>query len=96
MKLEEIKLRDAEEYRTGLGVCTFCSDGLDDIKLQKEVIDLTHAPNVDLFKKWDQNEAAYVEQLRFIRISSADPSLSSVSRRGKHPTLVTDDVVMGT
>lgn len=41
-------------------------------------------------------EAAYVEQLRFIRISSADPTLASVSRRGKHPTLVTGDVEMGT
>jgi hypothetical protein len=37
-----------------------------------------------------------VEQLRFIRISSADPTLTSMSRRGKHPTLVTDDVEMGT
>ncbi|KAF8740735.1 hypothetical protein AX14_007375 [Amanita brunnescens Koide BX004] len=79
VKLEEIKLRDTEEYRSGL-----------------EVIDLTHGPNVELFRKWDQKEAAYVEQLRFIRISSADPTLSSVSRRGKHPTLMTADVEMGT
>ncbi len=62
----------------------------------KEVIDLTHGPNVELFRKWDKNEAAYVEQLRFMRISSADPSLSSVSRRGNHPTLMTADVEMGT
>lgn len=37
-----------------------------------------------------------MEQLRFIRISSADLSMSSVSRRGKDPTLVTADVEMGT
>ncbi|KAK2463628.1 hypothetical protein APHAL10511_004379 [Amanita phalloides] len=71
VKMEDLKLREAEQYRTGL-----------------EVIDLTHVANVELFRKWDQNEAAYVEQLRFIRISSADTSLASVSRRGKHPVLL--------
>ncbi|KAF8637622.1 hypothetical protein AX17_002691 [Amanita inopinata Kibby_2008] len=68
--MEEIKLREAEEYRTGF-----------------EVLDLTHGPNADLFGIWDQKEVAYVEQLRFIRINSTDPSMAVVSRRGRHPTL---------
>ncbi|KAF8920523.1 translation machinery-associated protein 16, partial [Mucidula mucida] len=34
-KLEEVKLRESEEYRTGM-----------------EVIDLTHPPTVELFRRW--------------------------------------------
>ncbi|CAL1714654.1 unnamed protein product [Somion occarium] len=71
LKLEELKLREAEEYRTGI-----------------EVIDLTHPLNVDLFRQWDQKEAPFIEQLRFIRISSAAPDVAQVSRPGKHPLLI--------
>ena len=52
-----------------------------------EVIDLTNLVNVDLFRKWDQKEVAYVEQLRFIRIASGSPETISLSRPGKHPSL---------
>ncbi|KAJ8490233.1 hypothetical protein ONZ51_g2447 [Trametes cubensis] len=52
-----------------------------------EVIDLTHPTNVELFRKWDQKEAAYIQQLRFIRISSASPETTIVSRVGQHPLL---------
>ncbi|KAI0793880.1 hypothetical protein C8Q74DRAFT_1215355 [Fomes fomentarius] len=52
-----------------------------------EVIDLTHPTNVELFRKWDQQEAAYVQQLRFIRISSASPETVVLSRPGHHPLL---------
>ncbi|KAI0664217.1 hypothetical protein C8Q70DRAFT_224639 [Cubamyces menziesii] len=52
-----------------------------------EVIDLTHPTNVELFRKWDQKEAAYIQQLRFIRISSASPETVIVSRVGQHPLL---------
>ncbi|KAF7796332.1 hypothetical protein EIP86_007509 [Pleurotus ostreatoroseus] len=69
-KLEEIKLREAEQYRTGL-----------------EVIDLTHAANVALFRRWDQKEAAFLKQLRFIRISSSNPESFTLSRPGLHPSL---------
>ncbi|KAI0923776.1 hypothetical protein AcW1_006647 [Taiwanofungus camphoratus] len=75
-KLEEMKLREAEEYRTGI-----------------EVIDLTDSRNVDLFRRWDQMEAAYISQLRFIRISSSAPDAVVVSRPGKHPTLKQSDNV---
>jgi translation machinery-associated protein 16 len=74
LKLEEIKLREVEEYRTGM-----------------EVIDLTHAPTVELFRKWNQKEFAYIQMLRFIRISSSDPTTSSVSKPGKHHTLCNVD-----
>jgi len=70
-KLEEIQLREAEEYRTGL-----------------EVVDLTHPQNVELFRQWDQKELAYIQQLRFIRISSASPERAIVTRPGRHPFLV--------
>ncbi|OSD05525.1 hypothetical protein PYCCODRAFT_1443362 [Trametes coccinea BRFM310] len=52
-----------------------------------EVLDLTHPTNVELFRKWDQKEAAYIQQLRFIRISSSAPETVVVSRIGQHPLL---------
>lgn len=73
MKLEEVKLREAEDYRTGL-----------------EVIDLTHPANVEMFRQWDQKEVAFVQQLRYIRISSSDPKRSVVCRLGKHPSLTAE------
>ncbi|PPQ90766.1 hypothetical protein CVT25_010155 [Psilocybe cyanescens] len=67
IKLEELKLREAEIYRTGM-----------------EVIDLTHPPTVELFRRWDQKEVAFIQLLRFIRIFSTDHQLALVSRPGKH------------
>ena len=52
-----------------------------------DVIDLTHPTNVELFRKWDQKEAAYVQQLRFVRISSASPETVVLARPGQHPLL---------
>ncbi|KAG8214994.1 hypothetical protein J3R82DRAFT_8398 [Butyriboletus roseoflavus] len=72
-KLEEIKVRETEEYRTGI-----------------EVPDLTHDPTVQLFRRWDQKEIAYVHMLRFIRISSSDPGVAVVSKPGKHHLLRVD------
>ncbi|KIM44488.1 hypothetical protein M413DRAFT_24978 [Hebeloma cylindrosporum] len=69
--LEEIKLREAEVYRTGM-----------------EVIDLTHPPTVELFRRWDQKEVAFIQLLRFIRIFKGDPQLSVLSRPGKHFSLM--------
>jgi translation machinery-associated protein 16 len=53
-----------------------------------EVIDLTHPPTVELFRRWDQKEAAFVQLLRFIRIFKGDPQLAVLSRPGKHFSLV--------
>lgn len=53
-----------------------------------EVIDLTHPINVNLFRQWDQKEAPYIHQLRFIRITSVSPDIFQVSRPGKHPLLI--------
>jgi translation machinery-associated protein 16 len=50
-------------------------------------VDLTHPANVALFRQWDQTEAAYVQMLRFVRISSENPAVVIVSRPGKHVTL---------
>ena len=53
-----------------------------------EVPDLTHEINVELLRGWDQKEAGYLQMLRYIRISSADPEKVIVSRPGQHPRLI--------
>lgn len=53
-----------------------------------EVLDLTDPANVKLFRKWDQKEAAYIEQLRYIRINSDNVDVVVLSKPGKHPSLV--------
>lgn len=65
--LEDLKLREVEEYRTGM-----------------EVIDLTHPPTVEVFRRWDQKEVAFIQLLRFIRIFSPEHEHFIVSRPGKH------------
>ncbi len=40
-----------------------------------------------LFRRWDQKEAPFVQQLRFIRISSSNPTSFTISKPGKHPAL---------
>lgn len=88
MKFEEEKLQEMEEYRTGMGtVCLSKSLRLATNSLQSEVIDLTHPPTVELFRRWDQKEFAYIQMLRYIRISSSEPSIFVVSKPGKHHTL---------
>ncbi|KAH0836332.1 hypothetical protein J3R83DRAFT_7884 [Lanmaoa asiatica] len=73
VKLEERKVRETEEYRSGI-----------------EVPDLTHEPTVHLFRQWDQKRVAYVQPLRFIRISSSDPGAAVVSKPGRHHSLQVD------
>lgn len=75
MKLEEIQLRESEEYRAGM-----------------EVLDLTHSTNAELLRKWDQKEVAYVQMLRFIRVSSTNPAVAIVLRPGNHPSLQQPDL----
>jgi translation machinery-associated protein 16 len=58
------------------------------INVHAEVIDLTHPANVELFRQWDQVEVPYIQQLRFVRISSANPNTAALSRPGKHLTLL--------
>lgn len=55
-----------------------------------EVLDLTHEANVKLFRTWDQKEVAFVNMLRFIRISSTDPTVAIVARPGHHFSLIGD------
>ncbi|TFY67554.1 hypothetical protein EVG20_g3902 [Dentipellis fragilis] len=69
-KLEEVRLRETELYKSGM-----------------EVLDLTHEQNVALFRRWDQKEITYPQMLRFIRITSAAPETTTVSRPGQHPFL---------
>ncbi|KIM62594.1 hypothetical protein SCLCIDRAFT_1214943 [Scleroderma citrinum Foug A] len=75
IKLEEIQLRESEEYRTGM-----------------EVLDLTHNTNAELLRKWDQKEVAYAQMLRFIRVSSTNPTVAIVSKPGNHPSLLHPDL----
>ncbi|KAG1728059.1 uncharacterized protein EDB91DRAFT_868273 [Suillus paluster] len=71
LKLEEINLRESEQYRTGMA----------------DVPDLTHEVTVELFRKWDQKEVAYIQLLRFIRINSVDSTSAVVSKSGEHHSL---------
>jgi len=76
VKLEEMKLREADIYRTGM-----------------EIVDLTHPPTVELFRRWDQKEVAFIQLLRFVRISSTNPDVVVVSRPGKHSTILESTLV---
>jgi translation machinery-associated protein 16 len=95
-KLEDIKLRELELYRTGMGTCLSPLPVFPDLtgcfpmSAYPEVPDLTHKANVDLFRKWDQKEHTYIHLLRFIRISSANPSVTVVSRPGKHTSVTAE------
>jgi translation machinery-associated protein 16 len=98
-KLEQVKLREAEGYRTGMGeyafffVC-FLSSAIPwlladrDLANPLEVPDLTHPENVALYRTWDQREVAFIQLLCFIRISSSKPDTAIVSKPGRHPSLV--------
>jgi translation machinery-associated protein 16 len=55
-----------------------------------EVVDLTHPPTVELFRRWDQREFAYIQMLRFIRISSSNRIEYIISKPGKHYSLHQD------
>lgn len=86
--LEQIKQHEAEEYRTGIGA-SYSRISVTATNTLVELPDLTHTANVTLFRRWDEMEAAFIEQLRFIRISSDKPDHVAVSRPGKHSTLQT-------
>lgn len=57
-----------------------------------EVLDLTHNTNAELLRKWDQKEVAYAQMLRFIRVSSTNPTVAIVSKPGNHPSLLHPDL----
>lgn len=88
LKLEEIKLRESEEYRTGMGMIKYHAAPLRLLSNRTlDVPDLTHEATVKLFQKWDQKEIAYIRLLRFIRINGADSTSVTVSKQGEHHSL---------
>lgn len=88
LKLDEIKLRESEEYRTGMGKIEYHAAPFELLSNRTlDVPDLTHEATVKLFRKWDQKEVAYMRLLRFIRISGADSTSVIVSRQGEHHSL---------
>lgn len=86
LKLEEIKLRESEEYRTGMGKIKYRAASLLS-NCTLDLPDLTHEATVKLFRKWDQKEVAYIRLLRFIRINGADSTSATVSKQGEHHSL---------
>ena len=92
IKLTNLKEAELEEYRTGIGRQTdlFPFIPINEHWRATEVIDLTHPANVKLFRGWDQKALEYIDLLRFIRISSTDPTSVVVSRPGKHYSLKGD------
>lgn len=88
MHLEEIVLREKEEYRTGLGM----KDLLDKTRLSTshyitEVPDITHPPTVKVFREWGQTGVGYLDLLRYIRINSEDLTSAVVSKPGRHESI---------
>lgn len=59
----------------------------------KEIIDLTHGPTVEIFRRWDQKELAFIQLLRFIRISSGEPEIAVLSKPGKHFSILESTTV---
>lgn len=59
-----------------------------------EVVDLTHAANVKLFRQWDLTEVPYCKSLRHIRLNSANTQSYIVTRIGSHPSLQSPDMDM--
>lgn len=49
---------------------------------------MTNETNVELLRRWKQDDAAYLDILRYVRVSSEDPNIILVSRPGKHQNLV--------
>ena len=49
---------------------------------------MTHSLTVEIFRRWDQKEAAFTELLRFIRIFSSQPDMVVVSKPGKHLSII--------
>jgi len=86
--LEEIKLREAEEYRTGLGMRSFSIFYLEYPRRSIEVPDITHAATVKVFRGWNQTGIGSLAKLRFIRINSEDPETAMVSKPGTHEAIV--------
>ncbi|KAJ3555587.1 hypothetical protein NM688_g2493 [Phlebia brevispora] len=58
-----------------------------------EVIDLTDVANVALFRQWDRKDAAFIKQLRYIRVCSSLPDVFTLSRPGLHPSLKKADTI---
>ena len=85
MWIEELRIWEAEGYRTGLGSSLYKT-------LRRtqpthlffvpvvEVPGLTHEINIELFRGLD---AGYPQVLRYIRISNTDPDKVTVSRSGR-------------
>lgn len=74
-----------------MSIASFVIKRIDQFTSIVEVIDLTYLPNVKLFRAWDQKEFAYIQTLRFIRISSSNPAVSVISNPGQHHTLHIED-----
>jgi len=87
-QLELIKNTELEEYRTGIGAPPATSAPPSHHLHAAEVPDLTHRANVTLFRRWDGKDPAFLDLLRYIRISSATPDKIMVSRPGRHSTLI--------
>ncbi|KAF8817532.1 hypothetical protein BYT27DRAFT_7199066 [Phlegmacium glaucopus] len=58
-----------------------------------EIIDLTHGPTVEIFRRWDKKELAFIQLLRFIRISSSEPEVVVLSKPGKHLSILESTTV---
>ena len=76
VQIEELKIREAEEYKTGSShiLVNLSGSQLTSFSFPiLEVPDLVHEINIEMFRGWDQKEGGYLQMLRHIRISGTDP-----------------------
>ena len=48
---------------------------------------------MEVFRRWDQKELAFIQLLRFIRISSTEPEVAVLSKPGKHFSILESTTV---
>jgi Translation machinery-associated protein 16 len=48
----------------------------------QELPDLTHAATVELFRKWENGDPAYLHLLQFVRLSSTNPTVAPIVKYG--------------
>jgi len=73
---KELKLTQLREFE------------VEEYRTGMEVLDLTHPANAALLRRWHQDDGAFLQILRYIRISSEAPHEMVVSKVGKHQNLL--------
>ena len=89
VRLNELKLRESEEYRTGMGMhrtkTHICRTNEHRYPFL-EILDLTNPANVALLRRWTPGDTSFLLLLSYISLRKGSDEIV-VTRRGKHETL---------